>query len=520
MKQRSLFATLILVFVVATTAFVPAPVAVLEGPGSSAAQASAELCAAIDVLEESVDALDDADSLSAYRAQFDVVRQDFQAVAELGRDQYPDVMADLEAAVLAFEAELDSFGSGSGGGDGGLLGGLTGGGGLVGGFVSLAVAAGDLAAAVDIADDAIDCPGAAIRGSADQDPMVNICAAIDALDRSVEVLDDLDPPADTWADYEAQFRVIEKDYEVLVEVGSEMYPAEIEAFGNAMAQFEESLLSLRGGGLISGILNLAFAAADLAAAEESLDDAIDCPGAIRGSAAQDSTEPAPAELCAALEVLDASLEVLDRMDPPADSLADYRAQFDVIQQDWQAVKEIGADLYPNAIAAFDRAMIEFERDLDSFGSGGLISGVLNLALAAGDLALAGEVLDEAIDCPGGIRGSAVQDATGPASPELCAAIDALDEEAEALDRMVPDTADYEAQYAVVQQAWQTVAEEGGEEYPNAFANYQQAADRFETRLAAVNEQWSISGLWRLALAAGELVIAEEALGFAVNCEGT
>ena len=86
-------------------------------------------------------------------------------------------------------------------------------------------------------------------------------------------------------------------------------------------------------------------------------------------------------------------------------LADYQAQFDVIQQDWQAVKEIGSDLYPGAIANFDRAMVEFEISLDNLGSGGLISGILNLALAAGELALAGEILDEAIDCPG-VRGAA------------------------------------------------------------------------------------------------------------------
>jgi len=483
--------------------------------------ASAEVCAAVEVLDASLDVLDNmdppADTWEDYKAQFQVIQQDYEALQATDAETGGVYATELEAfanAMSTFEEKLLSLGGG------GLLG-------LMSGVMELALAAGDLAIAGDILDDAIDCPG--VKGAAPdstEPAPAELCAAIEVLDASLEVLDNMDPPADSLADYQAQFDVIQQDWQAVREAGIDLYPNAIENFDKAMVKFESKLDSLGGGGLISGLLGLALAAGDLAIAGDALDDAIDCPE-VKG-AAPDSNEPAPAELCAAVDVLEASLEVLDRMDPPADTLEDYQAQFDVIQQDWQVVRDLGIDLYPNAIENFDRAITKFETKLDELGGGGLfslMSELIGLALAAGDLAIAGDILDDAIDCPE-VKG-AVLDSSEAGSDELCVIVDELDEITTALDLMDPDQFEIEEYYAIklvlaieLRQNYEALLDVGGEQYPEAFSNYEKAVVEYETALEALNEEWSASRLWDHLMASGQLVIAKETLGFVINCPGT
>jgi len=66
----------------------------------------------------------------------------------------------------------------------------------------------------------------------------------------------------------------------------------------------------------------------------------------------------------------------------------------------QKLREAGGSKYAVECDAFDKALNEFGESLNSFGDGGVISGLLSLAGDAAELAAAGELLDEAIDCPG------------------------------------------------------------------------------------------------------------------------
>jgi tetratricopeptide (TPR) repeat protein len=293
-----------------------------------------------------------------------------------------------------------------------------------------------------------------------------------------------------------------------------------------MAKFEEKLLSLDGAGLFSGIFGLVFAAGDLVAAGDTLDDAIDCPEL--KSSAWDYASP---EVCAAVEVLNASLEVLDNMDPPADTWEDYEAQFRVIQQDFEALQAADAEtggVYAAELEAFGNAMATFEEKLLSLGGGGLfdlMSELIGLALAAGDLAIAGDILDDAIDCPG-VKG-AILDSTEPAPPELCTIIEDVDATMDAIDRLDPDQFEIEEYYAIklvlaiaLRQNYEQMLAVGGELYPESFSNYEVAIVEYETSLEAINEGWTASRLWDHLLASGQLVIAKEMLGFAIDCPGT
>ena len=104
-----------------------------------------------------------------------------------------------------------------------------------------------------------------------------------------------------------------------------------------------------------------------------------------------------AELCAAIDELDASLDAID-----GDSPGEFQAAFATAQQDFAAVKAAAGDEYAEELAAFEAAMGDFQATLGSFTDGegisGLIEGIGELATAAAELGAAGEALDEQIDC--------------------------------------------------------------------------------------------------------------------------
>ena len=139
----------------------------------------------------------------------------------------------------------------------------------------------------------------------------------------------------------------------------------------------------------------------LAACDSSFDaveDRLDATGD-----AADTHGDAPSDVCNALGPLEASLDMLEEMDPGEHSVEDYQAQFEVIRQDFENLRS--ADTAGEYTADFDRfetAMAEFEEGLTSLlsGEGGILSGIFGLAEGAAELAVAGDILDEAIDCPG------------------------------------------------------------------------------------------------------------------------
>ena len=482
-----------------------------------------DLCSALENLEISLDELGDMDpdehSVQEYQEQFEIVREDFEVAREFDADEmYTDELDRFEVALDNFEEDLTDL--------------LAGEGGLFGGILQLISGTANLAAAGEILDDAIDCPGETLKGSAaaGQAPD-NLCSALDELETSLDVLGDMDPGEHSVQDYQAQFEIVREDYENAVAADTEgVYTDEFDRFELAMADFEESLTSLLSGrgGLFSGIFKLASGAAKLAAAGEILDEAIDCPGSDRdgtsgtgaatdGDAGQATGGPAPTDLCSALDVLEVSLDVLGDMDPDENSVEEYQEQFEVVRQDFENVQSFDTnDMYSNEFDQFELALAEFEEVLTSLLSGraGLISGFFKLASGAADLALAGEILDEAIDCPSdALKGSAATDAP----PQLCSAISVLDDRTEVLDEMDPDAELYLVQYALVLASWQEVLELGGDSYPEEFAAFQNAASRYEEKLEAFRDDNSVYALWNLAFATAEFILAEERLGFAVDC---
>ena len=483
-----------------------------------------DLCSALDNLELSLDVLGDMDpdehSVQEYQEQFEIVHEDFEFAREFDTEEmYTDELDRFEVALDEFEDSLTSL--------------LAGEGGLFGGLFKLISGTASLAAAGEILDEAIDCPGDVIKGSAASagPAPADLCTALDVLEVSLDELGDMDPGEHSVQEYQAQFEIVREDFEdVRAADSDDQYTAEFDRFELAMADFEESLTSLLSGrgGLFSGIFKLASGAAKLAAAGEILDEAIDCPGSDRdgtsgtgaatdGDAGQATGGPAPTDLCSALDVLEVSLDVLGDMDPDENSVEEYQEQFEVVRQDFENVQSFDTnDMYSNEFDQFELALAEFEEVLTSLLSGraGLISGFFKLASGAADLALAGEILDEAIDCPSdALKGSASTDAP----PQLCSAISVLDDRTEVLDEMDPDAELYLVQYALVLASWQEVLELGGDSYPEEFAAFQNAASRYEEKLEAFRDDNSVYALWNLAFATAEFILAEERLGFAVDC---
>ena len=100
------------------------------------------------------------------------------------------------------------------------------------------------------------------------------CTAVEALDASLDKLED----SESMDEYRSQYAVVRTDFETLRSSSDGKYATETAAFESALDEFEASLASLGDGGLISGMLELAGDAAELVAAGDRLDDAIDCPG--------------------------------------------------------------------------------------------------------------------------------------------------------------------------------------------------------------------------------------------------
>ena len=120
-------------------------------------------------------------------------------------------------------------------------------------------------------------------------------------------------------------------------------------------------------------------------------------------AAEDKGNSTPGSVCEALDPLEASVDVLEDMDPGEHSVEDYEAQFKVVRQDFDNLRAGDTEgLYTEDFDKFETALVEFEDGLTGLlaGEGGLLSGVLELASGAVDLAVAEEVLNEGIDCPG------------------------------------------------------------------------------------------------------------------------
>lgn len=119
-------------------------------------------------------------------------------------------------------------------------------------------------------DDSMNPDAASV--SADRGVSEEVCEAVDVLEASLDRLEDSES-IDEYKDRIAQVRA---DFESLRNAGGGKYAAEVSAFETALDEFEESLTSLDDGGLISGMLDLAGNAAELAVAGDRLDDAIDC----------------------------------------------------------------------------------------------------------------------------------------------------------------------------------------------------------------------------------------------------
>ncbi len=114
--------------------------------------------------------------------------------------------------------------------------------------------------------------------------------------------------------------------------------------------------------------------------------------------AQDSgnaSNDASSEVCAAVNALNASLDVLE----DSDSFEEYGTRKDVVRQDFQKLRTASGGKYAAECDAFESSLVEFEQSLKSVDDGGLISGLLGLAKEAAGLATAGDRLDDAIDCP-------------------------------------------------------------------------------------------------------------------------
>lgn len=108
-----------------------------------------------------------------------------------------------------------------------------------------------------------------------------------------------------------------------------------------------------------------------------------------------ATNGAPQALCDALGPLDQAIDDLD-----GDSVEELEAQFDVVQERFDDVQSAAGGQYTEELAQFESGLNEFEAELQS-ASGDPISGLIGLVDATADLAVAGEALDEQIDCPNG-----------------------------------------------------------------------------------------------------------------------
>jgi len=123
-----------------------------------------------------------------------------------------------------------------------------------------------------------------------------------------------------------------------------------------------------------------------------------CNGAGDGeseSASNTTTSSEATAACTAVEALDVSLDDLE----DSESMDEYRVRYDVVRQDFETLRNASGGKYADETKDFEAALDEFEASMSTLGEGGLISGLLELAGDAAELAEAGDNLDDAIDCP-------------------------------------------------------------------------------------------------------------------------
>jgi len=123
-------------------------------------------------------------------------------------------------------------------------------------------------------DDRSDAKRAEDSGDESKYASSEVCTAVAALEASLDALED----SDSLEDYRTRKAVVRQDFQKLRTASGGKYATECDAFESSLVEFEQSVESLDDGGLISGLLGLAKDAAELAAAGDRLDDAIDCPG--------------------------------------------------------------------------------------------------------------------------------------------------------------------------------------------------------------------------------------------------
>ncbi len=127
--------------------------------------------------------------------------------------------------------------------------------------------------------------------------------------------------------------------------------------------------------------------------------AVGCGGGDSNEAepAADAAATASSDVCSLLPELEASLEALE----DSDSFDEYESNYEAVKEDFAALRaadEAEGGKYAAELSSFETSMDEFGASLTSLGDGGIISGMLRLASDAADLAVAGDRLDEAIDC--------------------------------------------------------------------------------------------------------------------------
>jgi len=117
-------------------------------------------------------------------------------------------------------------------------------------------------------------------------------------------------------------------------------------------------------------------------------------GAAKAEGSSDAQGSPQAELCAAVDKLDASLDALE----DSESIDEFSENQAVVKANFQEARAAGGEDYAAEFDAFEEALTEFEASLSSLDNEGLISGLLGLAGDAAELAAAGDALDDAIDC--------------------------------------------------------------------------------------------------------------------------
>lgn len=124
-----------------------------------------------------------------------------------------------------------------------------------------------------------------------------------------------------------------------------------------------------------------------------------CSGADNGDRSRDENAmPATKEIavCEAVNTLDASLDSLE----DSESMDEYKTRYATVREDFETLRNASGGEYAAETQAFESALDEFEASLASLGDEGILSGLLGLAGDAANLAVAGDTLDDAIDCPG------------------------------------------------------------------------------------------------------------------------